>query len=116
MKKTKLLELCLKILEDNKAIDIVLFTPHHNSSIFDYTIVASGNSNRQNRAIAEKILTTVRPYGYQTIGIEGQNEGEWVLIDLTDIVIHIMLAETREYYQLEKLFSVNNKIETIAKI
>jgi ribosome-associated protein len=78
-------------------------------------IIASGRSNRQVRALADKVLETAKLHHLDTIGIEGQQQGEWVLIDLGDVVIHIMQPAIREYYQLEKLWSVKSTRATAGK-
>ena len=106
MKKNKLVELCLKALEDAKALNVNVFDVRKLTSIADYMIVASGRSNRQVSAIADKIVETAKQNGFQPLGVEGQREGEWVLVDLGDVIVHIMHPETREYYQLEKLWNM----------
>jgi len=67
-------------------------------------IIASGRSNRQVSAIADKVIEAARKNDILPLGVEGKSEGEWVLVDLSDIIIHIMHPQTREYYQLEKLW------------
>ena len=67
-------------------------------------IIASGRSNRQVSSIAEKVTEQTKKHGIQTLGVEGKRDGEWVLVDLGEVILHIMHPETREYYQLEKLW------------
>jgi ribosome-associated protein len=97
-------EKLIAALEDMKAVNIKTIDVRKQTSITDMMIIASGRSNRQVRAIAEKVLETAKQIGLPVIGTEGQNDGEWVLVDLGDFVIHIMQPEIREYYQLEKLW------------
>jgi ribosome-associated protein len=75
------------------------------TSITDYMIVASGRSNRQVRALADKVVEATATVGVKPLGIEGQEPGEWILIDLGDVVVHTMQPATRDFYQLEKLWS-----------
>ncbi|HIF50585.1 MAG TPA: ribosome silencing factor [Thiotrichaceae bacterium] len=106
MKKTKeLLDITLAALEDVKAVDVVVFEVSKLTSISDYMVIASGRSKRQVGALAESVVEAAKTYGTQPLGVEGKTEGEWVLVDLGDIIVHIMYPDTREYYQLEKLWS-----------
>ena len=70
----------------------------------DYILIASGRSRRQVSALADKLIQTVKENKFETLGVEGKTEGEWVLVDLGDIIVHIMHPSSREYYQLEKLW------------
>jgi len=106
MKKTKeLLDITLAALEDVKAVDVVVFEVSKLTSISDYMVIASGRSKRQVSALAESVVEAAKKFGTQPLGVEGKTEGEWVLVDLGDIIVHIMYPDTREYYQLEKLWS-----------
>lgn len=106
MKKIKeLLKITLAALEDVKAIDVVVFEVSKLTSISDYMVIASGRSKRQVAALADSVIEAAKKYGTQPLGVEGKTEGEWVLVDLGDIIVHIMYPDTREYYQLEKLWS-----------
>ena len=109
MKKNKLVELCLNALNDAKALDINVFDVHKLTSISDYMIIASGRSNRQVSSIAEKVVEAAKQNDFQPLGVEGQKEGEWVLVDLGDVIVHVMHPETREYYQLEKLWNTDSQ-------
>jgi ribosome-associated protein len=100
----KLLDIVLTSLNDGKAIDIDLYDVKKLTSMSDYILIASGRSRRQVSALAEKLIQTVKENKYETLGIEGKTEGEWVLVDLGDIIVHIMHPSSREYYQLEKLW------------
>ena len=99
----KLLDIILTSLNDGKAIDIDLFDVKKITSMSDYILIASGNSSRQVNALADRLIQTVKENKFETLGVEGKAEGEWVLVDLGDIIVHIMHPNSREYYQLEKL-------------
>ncbi len=100
----KCIDAILATLADAKAFDIIVFDVSKLTSICDHMIIASGRSSRQVNAMAEKVITVTKQNGLRPLGTEGQKEGDWVLIDLGDIIVHIMRPETREYYQLEKLW------------
>lgn len=104
MNNKELIDITLKALDDVKAIDVVVFEVSKLTSISDYMIIASGKSKRQVIALADKVVEAAKENGVKPLGIEGKTEGEWVLVDLGDIIVHIMYPETREYYQLEKLW------------
>jgi ribosome-associated protein len=93
-------------LEDNKAKDISAINLKGKSDIADYMIVATGTSNRHVSAIAQNLVQTLREAGIKSIDPEGGDIGDWVLIDLFDIVVHIMQPEAREKYKLEDMWQV----------
>tara|TARA_B110000046_G_scaffold152784_1_gene162087 strand:+ start:545 stop:910 length:366 start_codon:yes stop_codon:yes gene_type:complete len=101
----KSIDTILKVLEDNKALDVIVFEVSKLTSISDYMIIASGRSSRQVNSISEKVTEAAKENGLVLLGTEGKKEGDWVLVDLGDIIVHIMHPDTREYYQLEKLWS-----------
>ncbi|MBF8270042.1 MAG: Iojap-related protein [Gammaproteobacteria bacterium] len=101
----KLTALIVAALEELKAYNIQVLDVTSLTSITDVMIIASGRSNRQVRAIADKVLEKLRAAGISTLGIEGEQEAEWILVDAGDAVIHIMQPVTRTYYQLEKLWN-----------
>ena len=100
----ELLDIVLTSLNDGKAIDIDLYDVKKLTSMSDYILIASGRSRRQVSALADKLIQTVKENKFETLGVEGKTEGEWVLVDLGDIIVHIMHPSSREYYQLEKLW------------
>lgn len=97
--------LVLKILEDMKATEITVLDVHRLTSITNEMLIATGNSSRQIKAMAENIVKITKEHHLAPIGIEGMDAGEWILIDFGELVVHLMLAETRAFYNLEKLWA-----------
>ncbi|MCQ4165299.1 ribosome silencing factor [Tahibacter harae] len=95
-----------RALEELKAKDIVELDVRGKTSIADYIVVAGGTSSRHVRSIADEVIKYSKKAGMIPLGVEGQREGEWVLVDLGDIIIHVMLPRVREFYGLERLWSV----------
>ncbi|HEX6019452.1 MAG TPA: ribosome silencing factor [Burkholderiaceae bacterium] len=91
-------------LEDVKAHDIVVFNTEHLSPLFERVIVASGTSNRQTRALASSVRETVKARGLPVIGMEGVDNGEWIVVDCGAAVAHIMQPAIRDYYRLEEIW------------
>lgn len=100
----KLQRLVIDALEDVKAQDIKVFNTSHITGMFDRIVIASGASNRQTRAIASHVVAKVKEKEIPIIAFEGQDTGEWVLIDIGDIVIHVMQPSIRQYYNLEEIW------------
>ena len=94
-------------IDDLKGRDIVVLDVRGKSSITDCMIICSGNSNRHVCSIADHVAEELRHAGLQPLGIEGETEGEWVLVDMGDVIVHVMQDDTRALYQLEKLWSGN---------
>ncbi len=91
-------------LEDMKAVDIVMLDVSAKSSMTDVLFFATGNSTRHVKSIADNVAIKEKEAGNAPIGVEGKGSAEWVLVDLTDVIVHVMLESTREFYQLEKLW------------
>lgn len=100
----KLQKIAVSALEDIKAKDIEVINTTKLTSLFDRIIVASADSNRQVKALARNVSDKAREAGVEVLGVEGEDAGEWVLVDLGDLVVHIMQPAIRSYYNLEELW------------
>src|SRR5215218_9365357 len=100
----KLQSLVVDALEDVKAQDIVVYDTTHLTSLFDRIAIASGTSNRQTKALAASVRDKVKENGGHIVSIEGEDTGEWVLVDLGDMIVHIMQPAIRAYYRLEEIW------------
>lgn len=98
--------LIVNALEEIKAKDIVHMDVRELTNVMDTLIIASGTSNRHVKSVANSVIVDAKKAGLPPIGIEGTEEGEWVLVDFGDTVLHVMLPTTREFYELEKLWSM----------
>ena len=99
-----LLALILSSLDDDKAENVVTIDLRGRSSVADYMVICSGRSSRQVGAIAEKLVERVKEATGRTAKIEGKDQGDWVLIDTADVIVHVFRPEVREFYQLEKMW------------
>jgi len=109
MRTKQLKELVVAALEEIKAKDIVVLDVRKLTSITDMMVVASGTSTRQVKALADNVVEKAKAAGCRPLGVEGEREAEWVLVDLADVVVHVMLPSTRDFYQLEKLLGMNER-------
>lgn len=110
MDTKEILELVLATLEDNKAEEIVSLDVHDMTSVTSWMIICSATSKRHAQALGDHIVTKIKAQGIQPLGVEGESQSEWLLVDLGDVVIHIMLPEIRKFYSLEKLWNVTLKV------
>ena len=104
--RKNLTEIVVNALEDVKALDIALIDVRGLTDIMDTMVVASGNSSRQVKALANNLVVDAKSAGYTPIGVEGDDTSEWILVDFGDLVAHIMLPATRQLYDLERLWSL----------
>ena len=96
--------LCLRIIKERKAINPILLEVGKLTSLADYFLIASGNSSRQVQAISRYLSRRMREEGIRVFGVEGEQEGHWVLMDYGDLVVHIFYEPVREFYDLEGLW------------
>jgi ribosome silencing factor RsfS/YbeB/iojap len=106
----RLRSIVLAALDDLKARDVSEIDVRDKSSVTDLLVVASGTSSRHVKSIADEVVRKAKQAGLPPIGVEGQREAEWVLVDLGDIVVHVMLPRTREFYGLERLWTVGDEM------
>ena len=99
-----LIKRIVKLLEDANAEEIVLIDTHNRSSLGDYLLVCEGRSQLHCRGIAENVEHNLKQEGESSLGIEGEHEGNWILLDYGNIILHIFHPEIRKYYRLEELF------------
>lgn len=104
MNSKELMQVAVDALAELKGVDVQVLDVQHMTNITDFMVVASGRSARQVVALAENVVKRAKERGSPPLGTEGMSQGEWALVDLGDVVVHVMLPETRDFYQLEKLW------------
>ena len=104
MKAEKLLELVLNTLDENKAKDVTVLDVRGKTSMTDFMVVVSGTSERHVKSLGSYVAEEAKKHDEPPIGVEGEDVGEWVLVDLGEVIVHIMKPQIREFYQLEKLW------------
>ena len=109
MQTEALKKTALNALDDLKGIDITEFDVHEMTSVTDVMIIASGTSAKHVKSLADAVVMACKKGGVAPLGVEGEREGEWVLVDLGDVVVHVMQPRIREFYALEKLWSVTEE-------
>lgn len=115
MNSRELAVLATTALEDLKGVEIVEIDISGKSSIADAMLVATGTSKRHVRSLADQVRTQAKNAGEAPLGVEGEETGDWVLVDLGDVIVHVMTAEMREFYALEKLWSVGPASDDASK-
>ena len=93
-------------LADMKALQVKLLDVRGLTDIADFMIIASGTSDRHVRSVAQRVVEKCKEAGFRPLGVEGQQDGDWVLIDLSELIVHVMLPRVREFYGLEKLWDI----------
>ncbi|MGH8278486.1 MAG: ribosome silencing factor [Gammaproteobacteria bacterium] len=107
MQTEELQKLVVAALEDMKAEDIRTLDVRGMTALTDCMVIASGTSDRHVKSLARAVQDRARAAGVRPLGVEGENAAEWILIDLCDVVVHVMRPQTRDFYNLEKLWSVS---------
>lgn len=110
MKSKELCDLAVEALEDIKGIDIKVLDVLKKSSVTDIMVFATGNTSRQVKALANSVAVKAKEAGIPALGVEGDETSEWVLVDLGDVVVHIMQPTIREFYNLEKLWGEDSPV------
>jgi ribosome-associated protein len=110
----QLLKIVMTALEDMKGVDIRVIDVRDQTSITDRMVIVSGTSTRHVKALAENVVLESKKNGYKPLGVEGETVAEWVLVDLADVVVHVMMPEIRDFYALEKLWSVGGRSDASA--
>ncbi|WP_444899980.1 ribosome silencing factor [Microbulbifer sp. VAAC004] len=103
---TNIKDIALNALEGLKGKDIVALDVSEFSDVMDNLVICTGTSSRQVKSLAENVVDELKKEGVRPIGVEGKEQGEWVLVDYGDLVVHVMLADVRSFYDLEKLWSM----------
>ncbi len=103
----ELQQLVISSLEDYKAVDILVVDVSGKNPLTERMVIASGNSTRHVKSMAENLIVGAKAEGHPPLGVEGAGEGEWVLVDLNDVIVHLMLPQTRAFYNLEKLWEAS---------
>ncbi len=105
MQPEQLLHLITDALDDLKAVNTVTVDVRGLTDVMDFLVIASGTSNRHVKSLAENVTVKAKEQGVRPLGVEGEDVGEWVLVDFGDVVVHVMLPATRDFYDLERLWT-----------
>ncbi|KEA64560.1 Ribosomal silencing factor RsfA (former Iojap) [Marinobacterium lacunae] len=114
MQTDQLINLVQNALDDMKARDVVMLDVTGKSSVTDYMLVASGTSKRHVMSVAQEVVDKVKEAGLRPVGIEGEGVGDWVLVDLGDVIVHVMMPDARTFYDIERLWSFDTESEAAA--
>jgi len=112
MDSRELEQLVMDALEEMKAVDVRVLDVHEQSSFTDTMIVAGGTSSRHAQSVADNVVRRAKERGNPPLGVEGEREGEWILVDLGDVVVHVMQPQVRDFYNLEKLWTTGVEAES----
>lgn len=111
MAQASLRDVVIDALEDIKAANIVELDVRNKTSITDTMVIASGTSSRHVKAASDRLLEKVKAAGFEVLGMEGEAKSDWILVDMGDVVVHLMMPEARELYRLERLWGVDDDVE-----
>ena len=104
MEAEQLKKLIIEALDDLKAVNTVTLDVTDLTDVMDYLVITSGTSNRHVKSLANNVCMEAKSQGMRPLGVEGEGEGDWVLVDFGDVVVHVMLPATRDFYDLERLW------------
>ena len=104
--KPSLKNIVVEALSDMKALEVKVLDVRGLTDIADFMVIASGTSDRHVRSVAQRVVEKAKEAGFRPHGVEGQQDGDWVLIDLSEMIVHVMLPRVREFYGLEKLWDM----------
>ena len=106
MRSDELKQLVVQAIEDVKGLDIACLDVAGQTSVTDHMIIACGTSNRHVKSLADSVVDRCKKTGVRPLGVEGEDKSEWVLVDLGDVVVHLMMPATRQFYDLERLWEM----------
>jgi ribosome-associated protein len=106
VQETALLQVVRHALDDLKAVNVKVLDVRGVTDFADTLVIASGNSDRHVKSIADRVVEFAKKAGFRPTGVEGERDGEWVLVDLNDVIVHVMLPRVREFYRLEDLWDI----------
>ena len=115
MTSTALRDIAVAALEDLKAVELRVIDVRENSAVTDFVVIASGTSDRHVKSLAGSVQRKAKDAGVMPLGVEGEQAGEWVLVDLRDVIVHVMLPRSRAFYQLEKLWGVEVPLSAVSR-
>jgi len=101
----QILTVALDALADIKAVNVLRLDVRSLTGIADYMIIASGTSSRHVKALADNVVVKSKEAGFKPLGVEGERDSDWILVDLAGVIVHVMLPATRSFYDLERLWS-----------
>lgn len=108
-------DLAVAALDDLKAVELRVIDVRQSSAVTDFVVIASGTSDRHVRSLAGSVQRKAKEAGVIPLGVEGEQAGEWVLVDLRDVVVHVMLPRARAFYQLEKLWGLDTPLAAASR-